>query len=626
MNGEVNRLWITSMLLVSIAGCGKTTTAPHPTARKASESQQATDPLKAPSESKSGFGTSNAERGRPPAQRREGAIGFATEEMTGKEDNPLPDLRARPLPQVGEVAVETILLPKIDPPPFRLLLPTEAGPLLVDLEILLDDVPLTVAFEQRIKRVMSDADVDKDQSTTWKEFLDHIAADAQQFGRNVAGNNGGRRNLIQLQDRNRNGNADFDEVVNVLFRNAGFDAPFRLRGTDYYRGRKGESKLFDAVDVDDDNVLSAEEIADATVSLFRLDRNTDQRIDLAEVTAPPATDNNDPAWNQRRSNRHGSVATDLFGYVDWSMMSYSLDDQRKRRPFGLLQNPVDRLDDDGNGSIDRQEVKALLQCDPDLIVTAMLSAKPGGQGTMAIRWSRPELQSLVQIVRQRNQVALADESLGLCISLQDRRTGQNQIPPEAFAMLDANNDGELDEAEIPDQFEELYSLEDFDADENGKLTLEEINQGMLGKSPIWSVQMRGRAAEFPDVLFAYLDADNDQSLSTREIASAPDRMSNLAKETDELTADEIPSMFLVQIVRGDPALRDRLFDIQSPENLTGLDTLTELPRWASRMDSNSDGEISRWEFLGSTEQFDKLDTTEDGFIDITEVQSLENSK
>ncbi|MGB7345342.1 MAG: hypothetical protein WBD20_14095 [Pirellulaceae bacterium] len=524
------------------------------------------------------------------------------------------------------MAVETILLPKIDPPPFRLLLPTEAGPLLVDLEILLDDVPLTVAFEQRIKRVMSDADVDKDQSTTWKEFLDHIAADAQQFGRNVAGNNGGRRNLIQLQDRNRNGNADFDEVVNVLFRNAGFDAPFRLRGTDYYRGRKGESKLFDAVDLDDDNVLSAEEIADATVSLFRLDRNTDQRIDLAEVTAPPATDNNDPAWNQRRSNRHGSVATDLFGYVDWSMMSYSLDDQRKRRPFGLLQNPVDRLDDDGNGSIDRQEVKALLQCDPDLIVTAMLSAKPGGQGTMAIRWSRPELQSLVQIVRQRNQVALADESLGLCISLQDRRTGQNQIPPEAFAMLDANNDGELDEAEIPDQFEELYSLEDFDADENGKLTLEEINQGMLGKSPIWSVQMRGRAAEFPDVLFAYLDADNDQSLSTREIASAPDRMSNLAKETDELTADEIPSMFLVQIVRGDPALRDRLFDIQSPENLTGLDTLTELPRWASRMDSNSDGEISRWEFLGSTEQFDKLDTTEDGFIDITEVQSLENSK
>ncbi len=519
-------------------------------------------------------------------------------------------------------------IPTIDPPPFRLLLPTEVGPLLVDLEILIDDVPLAIAFERRIKKVIADADADADddQSTNWDEFLDFLASDSLQFGQNFSNNNGNRRNQIRLHDRNRNGRVEFEEAVKVLFRSSGFETPFRLRGTDYFRGRKSDSRLFDAIDADDSGGLNADEIAAAASAIFRLDRNTDQRIDWVEVMPTRAGNDSDPAWKRRRSNRHGSVATDLYGYVDWSMMSYSIENLVGQRPFGLPDNPFESLDENDDDSIDAKEAKNVLQCDPDLILTVKLPTQVIGQASVSIRWISETLQPLVQIGRSDSQVVLGDSSLQLCVAVHDRPNDQNQSTLAALARLDANQDGELDQDEIPDQLKQMYPLEDFDADNNGKLSLAEINSATKDKSPIWSVQVRGRAAEFPDTLFAALDVDHDHSLSTREIVSASDRLSRMADDRAELDANEIASMFFVQIVRGASMQGDRLFDNPTTMNLTNDDRDAELPRWARRMDSNSDGEISRGEFLGTQQQFDSIDTSSDGFIDVTEVQSIENSK
>jgi Ca2+-binding EF-hand superfamily protein len=530
--------------------------------------------------------------------------------------SPEPEPDANPLPET-----ET---------PFRLLLPTEAGLLLVDLEILIDDLPLAKAFDARIDELLSEADEDKSESTTWNEFLDHLASDADQFGRNVAGNRGSRRGMIQMQDRNRNGNVESDEAINVLFRNSGFDSPFRLQGTDYFRGRKGDSALFGAIDLDDSGGLSETEIDQATESLLRRDQNIDQRIDLNEIIDP--VDDDDPAWNRRRSNRSGTVATDLHGYVDWSMMSYSVDDLRNNRPFGLSDDPIGQLDENEDGTISKQEMKSILQCDPDVIVAATLSERPGGETDLSIRWVRSELKPFVQSSPLPSMIALANPNLILSISLTDRFRNQNQIPAEAFAMLDANADGALDEAEIPEPLKQQYTLEDYDADEDGKLTLIEINQRIAGTLPIWNVQMRGRGAEFPDALFAYLDTDYNRVLTTREIGAAPSKLRDLVPRdfetngSEELRPERLPDSFSVQIVRGDPQQRDQLFQWRQPETRQLLDNTNSPPRWARRMDVNLDGEISVMEFVGSIEQFRLLDTNEDGFIGMTEAHSAEMTK
>ncbi|QDT08424.1 hypothetical protein [Planctomycetes bacterium K23_9] len=546
------------------------------------------------------------------------AVEVAIEEGTVADTS--RESMAEPQAPVGPIE-QPNPLPTIDPPPFRLLLPTSEGPLLVDVEILIDDVPLATSYEDRIRQILVDADDNEDDSTSWKEFLDYIDSDVQQFGRNVAGDRGQRRNTIKLQDRNRNAKVDFSEAVNVLFRQSGFDGPFRLKGTDYYRGRHGDSRVFAAIDQDQSQGLSELEIAGATQALFRLDQNLDQKIDLLEIM-PVVSDNDDPAWKKRRSNRHGTVAMDLNGYVDWTMMAYSLDAQRKRRPFQLSENPIDQLDQNADGTIDLAETKEIRLCEPDLIVTANVSGNPGEKERLSIRWIRSDLQSLVQVSEFPSLFSIADQRFQLCMSLQDRSDGGNRVPAQAFAVLDANNDGELDEAEIPEPLQEQYPLKDFDADKNGKLSLEEINNSVLGKPPMWSVQLRGRAAEFPDALFAFLDSNHDLVLSTRECTEATRRLNSIRADAAELSAELVPSSYNVQIVRGDPAQQGRLFRFTPP--VKDSDPPYPSPRWASRMDANLDGEISQLEFVGTAKQFRKLDVDEDGFVDQSEARSFGN--
>ena len=533
--------------------------------------------------------------------------------------------------EVGEVAQEQEVqptaepvnpIPKLDPDPFRIFIPTTKGPLIVDVDIRLDDISLVTAFENRIKQLITDADKDESKTLSWPEFLDHIDSDPEQFGRNAA-NRGNRRNVIQLQDRNRNGRADYEEVVRMLFRDSGFSTPFRLQGTDYYRGRKHQSKLFALLDRDQSESLEQDEIDLAANSLRRADSNTDQRLDITEIIQPMSNENTgrmntneDPAWNRRRTGRDASVATDIFGYIDWTMASYSFTDIGTARPFSLPGSPMMGLDQNENGSVSKEEAKGLLKSKPDVVLRAELFSDYSSDPKLSILWARTELQPLIKPQASTTSVLIVDDTMRFQTRLTDKRIGRQRIPIEAFAMLDANNDGGLDEAEIPDQFEDQYSFEDYDADNDGKLTLNEINEGMQPKAPIWSIQVRGRGAEFPDAYFAYLDQNDDLALSTREIAAAGERLETLASG-GTIAPDAVPNTFLIQLVRGDPMQRNQLFAFESTPPLAAGD---DVPHWAKSMDANNDGEISGLEFPGSKSQFDKLDKNHDGFIDLSEVK------
>jgi Ca2+-binding EF-hand superfamily protein len=507
------------------------------------------------------------------------------------------------------------------PPAFRMLLPTTAGPLIVDAQIQIGDDDLSAAFRQRIDDLVADANHDPESGLTWDELFEFLAGNPEHFGRQpIPNNRGQRRQVIQQYDANRNSRPDREEVARLVFRSNGIDVPFRLLGTDYFREiNRSRSLLFAALDTDGNGSLDTAEVAAASESLLRFDPNADQRIDLGEVIeqrGEPLQRDNDPAWNRRRSSRRGEVAMDLAGFVDWTMVSYALENMRGAVPFSLPGNLVDAIDVDQNESINSKEAKALLNGPADVRLLIQFSAD-SDQPTINVEYLRGDSESVTVTHRTPAQLAIADEAFALIATVSDRQTPGNRIPREVFQMLDANNDGGLQEDEIPEGAPDEWSFADLDTDEDGKLTFQEINSAAENQTlPIWGVQVRARGAEFPDAVFAWLDANHDGFLSTREMLAAPARLRVGSTADQPITATDLPDTFALQFVRADP-LQDmqQNFRFAAPASPTHQSQ----PAWAAHMDSNRDGEISPVEFPGSLAQFAKLDDNGDGFISFDEL-------
>lgn len=501
----------------------------------------------------------------------------------------------------------------------RLLLPTTVGPLVVAVDLRIGDQSLQLAYETRVLQVMEQAS--EGDELTWPMLFQHIASDAQQFGR-MPVNSNQYQNMIRVYDKNRNKRPDADEVAKFLFRNSGFTVPFRLVGSNHFRDvNRSQSALFKTLDTNENRQLEPSEMDAAADSLFLLDVDGDRRIVASEVVDNQQTDD---AWKSRRSSRWGEVAMDVSGYIDWTMLAYTLDETPKCGVFGGNANAVAKLDQNEDGAIGSEEARALASVDPDLAIQVSYATKTNGAPEVKILSCSSAIRDLANLEVHGSSIAVIGEQLQLIFHATDVAASPNRIPPEAFAALDANKDGGLDESEIPAGAFAEYSFEDLDADGDKKLTLKEIREGMIPDAPIWGVQIRGRGAEAPDGVFAWLDQDRDRVLSEREITQVVERLRAIAAVSDSrsdqilkpglpgaLRASSIPDTFELHLTRGDPAQADQLFQFN---NFSQAKRPAMWPRWAEAMDINRDGDISRTEFLGSDVQFRTLDANRDGFI------------
>jgi hypothetical protein len=86
-----------------------------------------------------------------------------------------------------------------------------------------------------------------------------------------------------------------------------------------------------------------------------------------------------------------------------------------------------------------------------------------------------------------------------------------------------------------------------------------------------------------------------------------------------LAAGELRYSMVVAFLRGE-AEQEQSFYVPTfvaPANVA------QAPSWFAKADFNSDGDISRREFLGSFERFDAVDQDEDGYISRDEAASFD---
>lgn len=183
-----------------------------------------------------------------------------------------------------------------------------------------------------------------------------------------------------------------------------------------------------------------------------------------------------------------------------------------------------------------------------------------------------------------------------------------------FAEFDTDGDGTLNAKEHAapkaEPFRQLLAAADRDgggtlakADLDGWLDLhEQIARGCV----LLTLLDHGTG------LFEVLDADHDGGLSVRELRTAWDGLKAAGCVTDgKFDRTKLPRHLLACVSHGHP---------QSPLGKP----VRNGPDWFRAMDRNGDGDVSRREFTGPAELFDKLDLDGDGLLSVAEAEKAKN--
>lgn len=124
-------------------------------------------------------------------------------------------------------------------------------------------------------------------------------------------------------------------------------------------------------------------------------------------------------------------------------------------------------------------------------------------------------------------------------------------------------------------------------------------------------------------LLRLLDGDGDRRLSQREIHDAGACLNRLDRDGDgAVSRKELPTPIRLVVTRGPCAHRV----LQPPEPRAAEDdrrTSDAAPAWFLGADANHDGDLTRDEFLGTDEQFKKLDRNADGWVSRQEAEEYQ---
>lgn len=143
-----------------------------------------------------------------------------------------------------------------------------------------------------------------------------------------------------------------------------------------------------------------------------------------------------------------------------------------------------------------------------------------------------------------------------------------------------------------------------DRDGDGKLDRKKLDswldlQAQLARGQVLLTVLDGGG------LFELLDTNHDGALSVRELRNAWDRVKDANCATaGAFDPKKLPRVLLVAASHGYP--QTLALDVRRG------------PAWFRAMDRNGDGDVSRREFSGPPEVFDKLDLDKDGLLDAEE--------
>jgi len=194
-----------------------------------------------------------------------------------------------------------------------------------------------------------------------------------------------------------------------------------------------------------------------------------------------------------------------------------------------------------------------------------------------------------------------------------------------FLMSDADKNGYLDQAEFNGLQATGTTFDQVDLDSNSQVTRDEIEEYFTLDHLAAQDRLIISVSNETTTLFEILDVDNDFRLEPQEFANGRKRLlEHDANQDGALTETEFAQSYRVMFTQPEILQTDPRTNVNAPQNRQGIvQQSVSGPIWFQRMDRNLDDVISWREFLGSRDDFNKLDSNDDGFLELNEAEQAE---
>ena len=381
-------------------------------------------------------------------------------------------------------------------------------------------------------------------------------------------------------------------------------------------------ELAERMDLDHDAAISAAELLSGISVLRRSDLDDDEAVSVGELQPKPRR-----AGLVRPTTAEAIQAPiipvdreeDVRVAVERVLKTHGQDGREQSVALTRIQTPdgkPETYDVDGDGRLNAAELTNWVQAKkPVVTIVATL-----GQG-------RP---SAVQVQQGANsqtgpKVSLTVGGAAVDVTAMNNRTEQTdsaKLYRLRFLMSDRDKNGYVDEMEYG-SLQLPAPFKDVDANGDGMLFREELTPFVDFDAIAVQARIEMMVADEGKTLFELLDGNTDRRLTSREIREGFTRLASVDRNHDGRVAQsELESRFKLTFSFG----RNQMFTPNAnPQNTPvtpRLRSQSSGPIWYRRMDRNLDGDITWREFLGSRQQFTKLDQNGDQMIDLNEASTM----